>query len=90
MSDLATRYGMFEVTWPMMREAPERLATVLAQMLFVPTKVECDFLGQTFTYWGYSHLFTPLDEGVATPQYRIKVTAHEDDSITVNAIPTEQ
>ena len=81
------RYGKFTVTQEVVENNPEEWARTLAEMQFVPLRVERMYSNYGFEYIGYSPLFDEVEEGMIPPEYRINLTRTDTRSLTGIVIP---
>ena len=81
------RYGRFTVTQEVVEKNPEEWAAILAEMQFVPLRVERMYDNYGFDCIGYSPLFDEVEEGMIPPEYRINVTRTDTKSLAGIVIP---
>lgn len=73
------RYGRFYIDRFIIDEHPEFVALMLAQIEFLPLRVECQFDRDQIMYSGASPLFEEIDLGMITPEYEITFNISYDD-----------
>ena len=81
--EVTRRQGKFYISRDLVLDG--RAWPILAEIKFVPFRVEYLMEFDAFEYIGLSPLFREIPIGRQSPEYRIEVTTCDDGSVTVKA-----
>ena len=80
------RYGRFTVTTHLIEDHPEEFSAILAQMQFIPMKVERLYSNYGFEYIGYSPMFEEIAEGMICPEYEMVLEKDENGDVRLKSV----
>ena len=63
--------GIFTIPTDFIRDDPDQIAEILAEVRFLPLKVETFLMYEYVQYEGLSPLFPQVEKGAETPLYNI-------------------
>lgn len=83
---METRFGRFNVDTHIVEDHPEEFAGVLAQMSFVPMKVERTYSNWSFEYIGWSPMFAEVEQGMMCPDYKLVLEKDDEGNVLLKSV----
>lgn len=83
---MENRFGRFSVNTHIVEDHTEEFADILAEMQFVPMKVERHYSNYSFEYIGYSPMFAKIEPGMVCPDYELVLERDDDGNVRLMSV----